>query len=215
MASPIEEKFVRNNLRGESVFEFGCGNGFFANDLCTRGHAVRAVDLYQPDIVPLYNFTRGDFVDMKILGVYDNVIAVSAIEHCGIESADFNPGGKRNLEYHELVANKLQGMVFGDSRLIVTVPFGQPNALYYVDKDGNNGTASEITSPAWGYRTFNEDSIKYLFRQLKIDKCIAYERDMQMDHFDMDSWKEVELDSYYRYDNKKLAVLCCVFTRGA
>lgn len=209
MASPIEEYFVEKNLRGKTVFEFGSAPGKLANRLASNGYSVVGVDLYDNDEFGGYNFVNVNFMDYKTSEKFDNVIAVSSIEHCGIESADFKDGDKRDLSYHYFVADKMSKMIGYDNQLIVTVPFGKDN-VYYVDSVGNNGTDSEIPSPAWGFRTFTRDSIQKLFVKLELVKCDIYDK-IGQDYFNLDSWRMVINPDPERYNNKNRAVMCCIF----
>lgn len=210
MASPIEESFVRDRLTGKTVFEFGCFPGKFSTELSNLGYKVTGVDLYKPDFVSKYTFIQGDFVDLKVEGIFDNIVAISSLEHCGIESKDFWEPNKNNLIYHTVVADRISQMIFPASRLLVTVPFGLPGAVYYVDKNGNNGVLDEIKEPIWGYRTFNVDSISNLFFNLNLTECKAYGR-FGDNHFNIDSWEEVDSNDYSNYNNKNIGVLCCMF----
>ena len=209
MASPIEEQFVRDNLVGKAVFEFGCAPGKFATELSSVGYNVFGVDLYAPEFTDKYTFLRCDFMDVDIGKKFDNIIAVSSIEHCGIETEDFRKGDASQINYHTMVADKLSDMVTEDNQLIVTVPFGYEN-VYYVDKDGHNGTRSEIPNPVWGYRTFNILDIQRLFPKLTLVKTVPYAK-IGDDYFDINSWKRVGLMSFSAYNNKNRAVLCNVF----
>jgi SAM-dependent methyltransferase len=209
MASPIEEKFVRDNLNGSRVFEFGCAPGKFATELASVGYNVFGVDLYATESNNKYTFLRGDFMEMTIGKKFDNIIAVSSIEHCGIETEDFKNGDASNVGYHIEVANKLASMVTESNQLIVTVPFGYSN-IYYVDKNGKNGTRSEIPNPVWGYRTFNMIDIQALFPTLDLVKSEPYAK-IGDEYFDISSWKKVSLMSFASYNNKSRAVLCNIF----
>lgn len=214
MASPIEEVFVKSHLKGRTVLEFGCSPGKFATEMSKMGYKVVGVDLYEAEFKESYTFKRGDIVDLledgSITGTPDNVVAVSSIEHCGIETANFGEEDRRDLSYHYSVASKLIRLVAPEGQLIATVPFGD-GGVYYVDKDGNNGTGEEIKKPAWGYRTFNKESIMNLFPTMELVKCKAYKKLDGLDYFDMLSWEEIPLDAFNMYNNKHRAVMCCIF----
>lgn len=215
MASPIEESFLMLNLKGEPmVFEFGCSPGRIAKDLSDIGYKVVGVDLYEPDIGGSYKFIKGDIIKLFEEGLViekaDNVIAISSIEHCGIETDNFRDGNSSNMEYHKTVASLLSRFLKDDGVLIVTVPFGD-GGTYYVDRDGNNGTIDEIKEPAWGFRTFNKDSISDLFPDLALEKCVAYKQKKNSNYFNIGSWELVSLEDYREYNNKDRAVMCCVF----
>lgn len=216
MASPIEEKFVKERLVGKSVFEFGCAPGKLAEEISSMGFKVTAIDLYDPEIVSSYTFIKGDLVELFPIDVtidkYENVIAVSSIEHSGIESENFKIEDRRSVGYHVDVAKCLEEMLTPNGQLIVTVPFGD-GETYYVDKNGNNGTNEEIPEPAWGFRTYDKDSLSRLFSGLSLDTCKAYKKLDDLPYFSIDSWEEISLDSYKDFNNKKRAVMCCVFKK--
>ena len=214
MASPIEESFIKNHLIGKTIFEFGCSPGRFASELVKMGYKVVGVDLYEPEFKESYTFIRKNILEFLDGGLTieraDNVLSVSSIEHCGIERDNFCNGGIEDQDSHYDVAMILSTLLSPGGQLIVTVPFGDGN-VYFVDKDGNNGTRAEIPQPYWGFRTFNKESISDLFPTLDMVKCVAYEKLDNGDYFDMLSWREVSLDTWSKYNNKKRAVMCCIF----
>jgi len=211
MASPIEEKFVIDNLSKKTVYEFGCAPGKFTSRIASMGFDVTGVDLYDAEVTDGYTFIKGDVVMSTNRNTYDNVICVSSIEHSGIESADFLQGDDSDIMYINTVAAKLLEFVGDGSKLIVTAPMGD-GTTYYVDKLGNNGTREQIKHPAWGYRTFSIESLLGLFDGFYVDKCKAYAK-IDGDYFDINSWEEIPNDSHGTYDNKNRAVLCCVFNK--
>lgn len=214
MASPVEERFVKSSIKGKTVFEFGCAPGRLATELSKMGYKVTGIDMYDVDFRECYGFIKadlGDAIDGGLdLGLYDNVIAVSSIEHCGIERNNFGEGDCENKDYHYDMANLLSMMVAPEGQLIVTVPFGD-GTTYFVDINGLNGTRDEISKPHWGYRTFNKKLIMDLFPGMDITRCMAYGKKNDGDYFNMLSWEEVPIESYLGFNNKKRAVMCCVF----
>jgi len=135
-----------HNIKGPDVFEFGCSPGKFTNRI-KDDYNVTAIDLYDPEYTKGFKFIRGDILDTDIKYKFDSVICLSSIEHCGIESLNYTAGNKEDLSTLIPVAQKLMSLLNPDGRLIVTAPFGHTN-IYFVDKDGNNGTREEIKSPS-------------------------------------------------------------------
>ena len=51
-------------------------------------------------------------------------------------------------------------------------------------------------------------------KKIKIDylqETLYYEKLDNGDYFDMLYWREVSLDTWSKYNNKKRAVMCCIF----
>ena len=209
MASPVEEKFVKENLVGKSVFEFGCAPGKLASELVAEGYEVSAVDLYDVDSNEKFTFMKEDIMNVHSDTYFDNVIAVSSFEHCGIESDNYKEGKESNVNYHYFVANKLRSMVSSGGLFIITVPFGH-DSIYFVDKNGSSGNSEEILDPSWGFRTFSIGGIRRMFREIDMVKHEVYKKTGEV-YSDINSWEKIDGYDPSLYDNKKRAVMCCVF----
>ncbi len=142
MAIELERDFVRKYTKGPDVFEFGCGNGLFAKEL-SSSYSVEAVDLFAPETTEGFKFTQSDVLDMNIDKKFNTVVAVSSLEHCGIETGQCD-----NPDYDCIarVSRVLSDMAL--DRIIITAPFG--NKLLFTQKEGPDDVYENIASPEWG-----------------------------------------------------------------
>ena len=152
-------------------------------------------------------------LETSIKNKFDSVICLSSLEHCGIESLNYTLGNKEDLTTLQPIADKLATLIKVGGRLLITAPFGDTN-IYYVDKDGNNGTRTEIDKPKWGFRTFKISDIATLFKELHLDTYYVYEN-TKGDYFKEDSWIRASYKNYNLYNNKKRGLLCCVLEKRA
>jgi len=210
MATIIEEDFVVRNLKGTDVFEFGCSPGKFT-DRIKVDYNVTAIDLYDPEYKDGYKFIKGDILDSDIDDKFDSVVCLSSLEHCGIESLNYLPGNKEDLSTLTPIVKKLTSLIKEGGRLVITAPFGDSN-IYYVDKDGNNGTADEIELPAWGFRTFRLEEILNMFKDLT-PKLFEIYGNVGGDYFDPAYWVPISARDYVLYDNKHRGIICCVLKK--
>jgi len=207
MATSLEEDFVINNLSGVDVFEFGCSPAKFTQKIKDT-YNVTAIDLYDPEHIGGYRFIKGDILESDIDEKFDCVVCLSSLEHCGIESLNYTSGNCEDLSTLKPVTEKLISLIRDGGKLIITAPFGAPN-IYYVDKDGNNGTSDEIEVPAWGFRTFRLEDILNMFKPLTIKNFKIYGH-TQGDYFDSNSWTSVQEEDFAQYNNKHRGLICCV-----
>ena len=211
MATVLEEDFVVKNLVGRDVFEFGCSPAKFTQKI-KDDYNVTAIDLYAPEYVGGYNFIKGDILDKDIEGKFDSVICLSSLEHCGIETLNYLPGNKEDLSTLDPVVEKLKSLIRDGGRLVITAPFGTPNT-YYVDRDGNNGTADEIEHPVWGFRTFRLEDIVDMFDTLLLTTVEIYGY-VDGNYFEPTSWMPASERDHHLYNNKHRGLICCVLEKG-
>jgi SAM-dependent methyltransferase len=120
----VEYPFVHSNigLKKGRILDVGCGNSKLPIELASRGYQVYAIDLqpYFPLLThPIFKFVQGDIRKASFGdSFFDVVIAVSTIEHIGMEHFD-DPEG--DLKASQEIARITQ--VGG--KLIITVPFGK------------------------------------------------------------------------------------------
>ena len=210
MATKLEEKFVKDKIKGEDVFEFGCSPGKFTAEIA-KDHTVTAIDLYDAEVTDGYSFIKGDILETDIDGTFDSVVCLSSFEHCGIESLNYLPGNEEDLLTLQPIADKLTSLIKVGGKLVITAPFGDTN-IYYVDKDGNNGTIEEVTDPAWGFRTFRLEDLQDIFKDLHLETSKVYKY-VEGDYFEESSWKQEDEKEYKLYSNEHRALICCVFAR--
>lgn len=116
--------WITSKVQGGHVLDIGCSQGIVSLLLAREGKTVTGIDI-DPDAIAYANealsneneFTQsncnyicGDFLSMQSLkDTYDTFIITEILEH---------------LVEPELVLEKVQSLLNGDSKVIVTVPFG-------------------------------------------------------------------------------------------
>jgi len=212
MATKLEENFVKKHIKGTDVFEFGNSPGKFTEEIAGK-YNVTAIDLYDAECAEGYKAIKGDLLETAIEEKFDTIICLSSFEHCGIETQNFLPGNNPMALYDIPIAFKLVSMLREGGRLVITAPFGKPD-IYFISKDGRNGTAEEIDDPEWGFRTFKVGQIESMFRPLKLTVSHTYGY-TDGDYFEESSWEEVSHNDFDKYNNKHRGLLCCVLEQGS
>ena len=204
MAIELERDFIRKYIKGPDVFEFGCGNGIFAKELSTS-YNVEAVDLFTPETTEGFKFNKMDILDMNIDKKFNTVIAVSSLEHCGIET-----GQCTNPDYGciDSIARILEEIAL--DKIIITAPFGVEDIMF-TQKNGPDDYFENIENPEWGYRVFNVQYIDNLFANFKVVNSIAYKYTTG-DYFDVANWELLKQPRYQTIQDNK-AVICAVLER--
>lgn len=123
----VEVPFVLRRLPpepGARVLDFGCSDSALPLEMAALGYRVTGVDLRPyPFSHPNLEFVQGDFLDDgRVRGPFDAVVAVSSVEHCGLEAygARGRQGGDRAIVEKFLALLKPGGL------LLLTVPYGLP-----------------------------------------------------------------------------------------
>ena len=125
----VEIPFVLQNLdipKGGKILDFGCDESKISLELASLGYSVTAVDFSD------YNFSHPNlkFIKSDILKVdidkasFDVIVALSAIEHCGIGFYSNDMGDDLKIIKY------LHSLLKKGGKLLITVPFGK--------KDQNN-----------------------------------------------------------------------------
>lgn len=193
MAHEIEEAFVSSHVKAGTVFEFGAGNGHWAS---TRPDLnITTIDLYpRPDNCPSnLNYIQGNFLDRQISSTFDYVVALSAIEHAGIETLNFQ---NKSIDLHEHISVlvNLSSLVKPGGKLIVTVPAG-PNEIMITHTGKPDSPYDGTLKGNWGYRTFTLDGLlRVVPPGMKLLEAKAYCRIMHDDYFDIGQWAEMSMD---------------------
>ncbi|MFI5346116.1 MAG: class I SAM-dependent methyltransferase [Elusimicrobiota bacterium] len=123
----VEMPFVLQKLAAfpnARVLDFGCSNSPLALELAGMGYEVVGVDLRPYGYThPNFELLQGDFLARSMPdNSFDAVVAVSAVEHVGLESVYGGPGqesGDRTIVKKFLQILKPGGV------LLLTVPFGR------------------------------------------------------------------------------------------
>jgi len=123
----VEIPFVLQNLPPVAharILDFGCTESPLPIHLASLGHRVTGVDLRPyPYAHPGFKFVHGDFIQAGFpSGEFDAVVAVSAIEHCGLGQY----GEKETIHDDAAIVREIHRVLEPGGRLLLTVPFGQP-----------------------------------------------------------------------------------------
>ena len=121
----VEIPFMYKNLNlkeGSNILEIGCVDSRVSIELASLGYKVTGYDLRDYSFShPNFRFIKGDFLKNNFPDEYfDGVIAISTIEHCGIEiygSTSLDDADRRVIDEIYRVLKK-------KGRFIITVPFG-------------------------------------------------------------------------------------------
>jgi SAM-dependent methyltransferase len=123
----VEIPFVLQNLPPVAharILDFGCTESPLPIHLASLGHRVTGVDLRPyPYAHPGFRFVHGDFIQAGFpSGEFDAVVAVSAIEHCGLGQY----GETESVHDDAAIVREIHRVLEPGGRLLLTVPFGQP-----------------------------------------------------------------------------------------
>jgi len=94
----VEVPFVFQNLDlppKSAILDFGCCDSMISMELASLGYKVTGVDINEYIFThPNFNFIKINFLNNTFQDEYfDAIVAVSAIEHCGLEAT-----GNRNFQ---------------------------------------------------------------------------------------------------------------------
>ncbi len=152
----VEIPFVFQNLdlpKGATILDFGCSESPLSLHLSSLGYRVVGVDLRPyPFVHRNLRFIQEDFLKTKLPGGgFDAVIAVSAVEHCGLGAY----GDERYQQGDEAVVREMFRVLRPQGRLLLTVPYGR---------------AGETS---W-YRVYDKQALATLLLEFKIVKAEYY-----------------------------------------
>lgn len=211
MASKKEEEFCKQfikDINGLKVFEFGPGNCAFAESLPNTEFI--SIDLYEfsehdpSRRSPNENidYRVGNFLDMDLENLreqFDAVVCLSSLEHAGIERKHINDG-TLDPDEHIKVAEKLSSLLKPGGYLLVTMPGGK-NRTFYVSSGYGDTTQFDRNNSEWGYRVFNEEGAKSLFKEegLELVKEEAFKlgqdnKYKELDYFKVESWEPINTE---------------------
>ncbi len=152
----VEIPFVFQNLglpKGAKILDFGCSESPVSLHLASLGYRVVCVDLCPyPFTHPNLQFVQGDFLECGFLdSEFDAVIAISAVEHCGLGAY----GDKPHARGDEEIIREMFRILRPAGRLLITVPYGWAGAT------------------SW-YRVYDRTTLASLLRSFKIAKAEYY-----------------------------------------
>ena len=121
----VEMPFMYKNLNlkeGSNILEIGCVDSKVSLELASLGYKVTGYDLRDYGFShPNFKFIKGDFFKNDFPDEYfDAVIAISTIEHCGIEIY----GSNSLADGDEKAVNEAFRLLKKKGRFVLTVPFG-------------------------------------------------------------------------------------------
>jgi SAM-dependent methyltransferase len=128
----VEYAFVYQKIghpQGKRVLDFGCTESLLPIALATMGAKVVGVDLREyPFRHPNFTFKQGDFLKNEFDdNSFDVVVAVSAVEHCGLDVY-----GSDRYEHGDLaMMRQFRRLLRPGGLLLLTVPFGRA----YIDSE--------------------------------------------------------------------------------
>lgn len=108
---------------GSRVLDFGCSNSPLALELAALGHKVVGADLRPYGYAhPNLELVQGDFLQAQMpANSFDAVVAVSAVEHVGLEGVY---GGPAHETGDRTIVRKFLEVLKPGGALLLTVPFG-------------------------------------------------------------------------------------------
>ncbi len=131
----VEVPFVFTSLAtlpiGSRILELGCAQSHTAISLASLGYQVTGVDLTEYDLEhPNFRFVHGDFLEVSLTGEFDAFIAVSVLEHSGLEYY-----GDRKRESADIsIMKRVHTLLKPGGQLLITVPFGGRKVLFKGEK---------------------------------------------------------------------------------
>jgi len=139
---------------GSKVLVFGCSGSYEALELASIGYEVFGVDIRDYDISHnRLTFIKGDLNCIDFNEKFDAVVAISVLEHIGLEVY----GSEKYIDGDMMVAKKVYGLLKENGIFILSVPFGK----------------NMITK---NYRVYDKDRILKLLEGFKIEKELYYKR---------------------------------------
>lgn len=108
---------------GARVLDFGCSNSPLSLEMAALGHKVVGADLRPYGYThPNFELIQGDFLRLPAsAGSFDVVVAVSAVEHVGLDGIY---GGPAHESGDRVVVRKFLDVLKPGGALLLTVPFG-------------------------------------------------------------------------------------------
>ena len=126
----VEIPFMLQNIvpvEGMKILDFGCSESLLPIYYAVQGAEVVGVDLRDYEFEhPCFSFRKGDILENDFAdGTFDAVVAVSSVEHCGLDvygSRTFDAGDVRVME-------ELRRVLKPNGLLALSVPFGSRRVI--------------------------------------------------------------------------------------
>ena len=173
----VEIPFVLQNLPPGAharILDFGCTESPLPIHLASLGYRVTGVDLRPyPYSHPGFRFVHGDFIHARFPDAeFDAVVAVSAIEHCGLGQY----GETESVHDDVAIVREIQRVLRPGGRLLLTVPFGQAGQT------------------AW-YRVYDKSRLNSLLASFAVQKIDYYVGENRRDWRPADEAEIARVDS--------------------
>lgn len=154
----VEYPFIFKNIRGLKkgrILDVGCCGSYFITQLAALGHEVHGIDIRRhPVKFPKVKTVQGDIRKTTYPNdFFDVVIAISTLEHIGIESKTYGIRHE-DPEGDKKAIREMTRILKPNGKMIVTLPYGK-------------GKRVDI-------RTYNAHSLKELLSGLKIEVIEFY-----------------------------------------
>lgn len=117
----VEMPFALRNIKGDKILDFGCCQSPLSLELSSLGLSVTGVDYNDYEFThPNFKFIKGNFINVNINIKFDTILAISSIEHSGLERYSSDKDSKAEekimLKFNQLLKEK--------GNIIISVPFG-------------------------------------------------------------------------------------------
>jgi len=120
----VHSQIFKDSLMGKSLLDFGCAYSPLVLEAASMGFKTLGVDIRNyPFKHPNLTLYKGNFLNYKDTIQFDYIVALSAIEHIGLQEY----GGflkDKNSDFSNII-NKLHQLLAPNGKFIATFPVGK------------------------------------------------------------------------------------------